>query len=195
VDRLEDIANVVTILGLPLMVLTWLITRERFSKFWNKRRRLILAIAGVVSVMSAAILLWRKGWLAWLQHPVTWPVWGLILYSIGLFFSPVVIYFVYRVWVRGGKVASLPDYYVKYGARWYRSPRTGRLDRPPWCATCLMPMRNLSMPSLLGSPIEEWECRQCRLRIEWNQDTQGDLLEEIAAYSYADLQRELEQQE
>ena len=73
---LADLGNIAAIISVPLTLLTWLVTRERFAGFWKKQGKLILAI----TVVLAAVALWRIGWLNWLQYQVTWPIWGLLLY-------------------------------------------------------------------------------------------------------------------
>jgi hypothetical protein len=87
-QQLQDIATIVTIvsgiftvLGTIVTILTWLIPREKLGKFWHRWRGLILKIAGAITAVSGAILLWRIGWLSWLQAPVTLPVWGLVALS------------------------------------------------------------------------------------------------------------------
>lgn len=80
---ISDLANIATILSVPLAILTWLLTRERFAKFWKKRLKWILVIVAVIAIAGLS----RMGWLNWLQHKFMCPVWVLILLS----FSGLVI--------------------------------------------------------------------------------------------------------
>jgi hypothetical protein len=191
----EKIAIAATIASPVLTILTWLVTRERFAEFWKKRFKQILIIA---VVLSGITLLWRMGWLAWLQNQITWPVWVLLLYSaivfclpIGIFFSlPHILDIIDNLKER--KKESAIEYYTIYGARWYRSSYGFR--RPPVCAKCLMEMRNLSMPERIDPyPVEAWECRKCGHKIRWDCRRQGDLLEDVAAHYNAAIRRTLEQ--
>ncbi len=77
---LVGLANIAQIISVPLTLLAWLITRERFAEFWQKRGKPILAIAVILTVVA----LWHIGWLNWLQYQVAWPVWGLLLYPFTL---------------------------------------------------------------------------------------------------------------
>lgn len=74
---ISDLANIATILSLPVTILTWLFTRERFAKFWRKWIRWILVIVAAIAVVGS----WRMGWLNWIQCKFMCPVWLLILLS------------------------------------------------------------------------------------------------------------------
>lgn len=72
---ISDLANIATIVSVPLTILTWLFTRERLAKFWKKWFKWILGIVVIGGIWG----LWRLGWLNWLQYRFLCPVWGLIL--------------------------------------------------------------------------------------------------------------------
>ena len=73
----SDLANYAQILSVPLTVLAWLVTKERFAKFWKKRLKIIFTAFGIITLIG----LWRLGWLSWLSFRVSWPIWSLILLS------------------------------------------------------------------------------------------------------------------
>ena len=189
---LADLGSIAAIVSVPLMLLAWLVTRERFAEFWRKRGKLILAIVVVLAVVA----LWRIGWLNWLQYQVTWPIWGLLLYPLVLF-SVIVGIFVLILYIddRRNRTESTPKYpsdlgyCTIYGARWYLSGRA--FYRPPVCAQCLMEMRNLSMPGD-WQPLEVWRCRQCGHEIRWDASQNGDLLEDVSVHYNAELRRATE---
>ena len=128
---ISDLANIATILSLPLTIFTWLFTRERFSKFWKKSLKWILVIVAVIAVVG----LWRMGWLNWLQYEFMCPVWLLILLSFsGLSVALCVLavcYFLNRT----------PDYfsYVSdniFGIKWQWRWQAGKLrehNLVPFC--------------------------------------------------------------
>jgi uncharacterized membrane protein len=190
---LDKLANIAQIISVPLTILVWLFTREKFAEFWRKRGRVILAI----TVVLALVALWRIGWLNWLQYQVTWPIWGLLLYPLVLLcvLVGIVILIVYIDDRRNPKSTqeylATRKYYTIHGARWYLYGRTFR--RPPVCARCLMEMRNVSMPIDFINPIEAWECRQCGHEIRWDAREKGDLLEDIGARYNAELRRRAEE--
>lgn len=100
---LDDLASIAQIVSVPLMLLTWLVTRERFAQFWKKWFRLIL----VVTMVLAIIGIWRQGWLEWLQIRISWPIWGLLLYFVALFVMVLVLNYLYLQ-----RVATLQDKYI-----------------------------------------------------------------------------------
>jgi hypothetical protein len=66
------------IAALPLAVILWLVDRKQvisFCRRWSK----IIIMAFILAIMYA---IWKQGWLNWLAHPVTWPLWGLIIFCI-----------------------------------------------------------------------------------------------------------------
>jgi len=75
---INDLANIATIVTIPLIILTWLFTREHFAKFWKKWFKLIL----FVLLGFTTAFLWQKGLLNWLHYQFSCPVWALILLSI-----------------------------------------------------------------------------------------------------------------
>jgi hypothetical protein len=77
---LNDLASIAQIISVPLMLLTWLVTRERFAQFWRKWRKPIFAVTVVLTIWG----IWRLGWLEWLPNNISWPIWGLLLYSVTL---------------------------------------------------------------------------------------------------------------
>ena len=72
---ITDLANIATIAGLPLTILTWLFTRERFTKFWKKWFKWILLPLVIIAIVG----LWRIGCLDWLRYKITCPFWLFIL--------------------------------------------------------------------------------------------------------------------
>ena len=89
---LDDLANIAQIVSVPLMLLIWLVTRERFTQFWRKLFKPILAVTAVLAILG----IWRLGWLEWLQIRISWPIWGLLLYSTLLVTALVLIYLYLR---------------------------------------------------------------------------------------------------
>jgi hypothetical protein len=164
------------------------------TKSTHKRLTVVVVI---ILIASGVIFSWNMGWLAWLQHPVTWPLWGLILYSLILLCAPVVLLAIlirYSNRFKSDDLNGLLDekpYYTIYGARWSKSNITGRLQRPPICDNCLMEMRNLGMPSSYRFE-EVWQCRQCGYKIEWKVSEHGDLLKDVEAHYRAEIRRKFE---
>ena len=72
---LSDAANWATLVSLPLMVITWLFTRERFAGFWKKRWKLLTMTLFVVTAIGTA----RMGWFSWLNCEIKWPLWKLVV--------------------------------------------------------------------------------------------------------------------
>ena len=194
-SKVESIVTIVVTLITPLLtILTWLVTREKFVGFWKRWFKTILGTALVVSIF---IFVWRIGWLNWLSNTVTWPIWGLVLFAIGVLLSPILIILLILL-VSSKKETNnqptkveRPNYFVIYGARWYLSKYENSFEHPPVCANCLMEMRNTSLPGYFDS-TESWECRQCGHRIQWNRKENGDLLEDIAARYNAELRHKQE---
>jgi hypothetical protein len=191
--NLEELNTVTTIIVTaisPLLtVLTWLVTRERFATFWKRWGWWI-----IVSVMLLSILFfcWRQGWLMWLQLTVTWPLWGLILYSVGLYIVRKAVLSLISMLSENRQSTTDSDFYTIHGARWYADSQSGLLGRPPVCATCLMAMQNKSTPGFHGFP-EMWVCRECGHTINWNTKNDGDLLEDVQARYGAEQLRKFEQ--
>jgi hypothetical protein len=83
--KLQDWANlaqILSLLGLPLSVALWYFTRGHFGKFWLKWRKPTFYTLGVAASCGAA---WRLGWLGWFTHPVTLPVWLLAAICVSAF--------------------------------------------------------------------------------------------------------------
>ena len=189
---LADLGSIAAIVSVPLMLLAWLVTRERFAEFWKKRFKPILI---TTVVLAGLVVLWRIGWLNWLQYQVTWPIWGLLLYPVVLLCVPVgiVALIVYIDDLRNPESTheypATRKYYTIYGARWYLYGRTFR--RPPVCARCLMEMRDLSKP---WQHVEVWRCRECGHEIRWDAREKGDLLEDVGARYNAELRHRPEEE-
>ena len=75
---LEHWSWVAGIAAIPLGILAWLIDRERAKKLIGDNNGLIVAAFAIIIFY----VLWSHGWFHWLTHPVTWPVWALILLGI-----------------------------------------------------------------------------------------------------------------
>lgn len=71
VATLSDIANWAQILAVPIALLAWLVTGDRFAKFWKCWFRLIF---GFVLLLALWAFL-RFGWLSWLTKSISIPVW------------------------------------------------------------------------------------------------------------------------
>jgi hypothetical protein len=76
-DDLSNWANIVTIVGLPVTIFTWLFTRESFAKFWKKWGKMIFGVTAVLCLVGV----WRLGWFNWLGYKISI---GWILASIAL---------------------------------------------------------------------------------------------------------------
>ena len=115
--NLSDIANYAQIVSIPLTILIWLITRERFVKFWKKWFVLILVIALIIGLIGLWKVNWLQ-WLQWLQYQITWPVWALMLLSL----SGLAIAFSIRALT--GSLGRIPDHslYISdnvFGIEWH----------------------------------------------------------------------------
>lgn len=186
---LADLANLAAIVSVPLMLFTWLVTRERFAAFWKKRFKPIL----IIMVFAGLIGLWRIGWLNWVQYQVILPIWVLLLYPMLIFGLIVSLgLLAFYIYDRRNPIQDQSqNYYTIYGARWYLNSLGGP-SRPPVCDKDLIEMRNESMP-IVTRPIEAWRCRQCGREVRWNEDEKGDLLEDVRAHYNAELRRAAEQ--
>lgn len=188
---LADLGSIAAIVSVPLMLLAWLVTRERFAEFWKKRFKPILI---TTVVLAGLVVLWRIGWLNWLRYQVTWPIWGLLLYPVVLLcvlvgIVALILYIDNRRNPQSTQeYPATPEYYTIYGARWYLSGRTFR--RPPVCAQCRMEMRK--MPAVLQR-LEVWKCCECGHEIRWDVREKGGLLEDVRARYNAELRRRTEE--
>lgn len=121
--NISDIANYAQIVSIPLTILIWLITRERFVKFWKKWFVLILVIVLIIGLLG----LWKANWLKWLQYQITWPVWVLILLPL----SGLAIAFLIR--------ALTGSLYISdnvYGIEWYWCYQGDKLDIKSFVPFC-----------------------------------------------------------
>jgi len=80
--KLADLANYAQVFSIPLMVFLWLLTPERFSKFLERSRKLLLLILLLVTIFAAK----RLGWLGWINQQI--PIW--ILAALLAFFFLVI---------------------------------------------------------------------------------------------------------
>lgn len=120
--NISDIANYAQIISIPLTILIWLITRERFVKFWKKWFVLILVIALIIGLIG----LWKANWLKWLQYQITWPVWALILLSL----SGLAIASLIRALT--DSLDRIPEHFLYisdnvFGVEWHWRYREGKL--------------------------------------------------------------------
>ncbi len=186
---LSDLGSIAAIVMVPVVLFSWLFTRERFVGFWRKRFNVILAIA----LLIALGLSWWQGWFDWLENRVSLPAWilvsALLLYTILWVCLAIEIHrFALDNTLDKFEelLPSLPNYYERHGAQWPVS--AGLVDRPPECSKCLMEMlcvaRAFRFP---GGPLEVWRCRECGHKIEWNARENGDLLTDLNARYRAEL--------
>jgi Zn ribbon nucleic-acid-binding protein len=78
---LSDAANWASVVTVPLTLLAWFFTRERFAVFWKRQWKLVTMALFAVSAIAAA----RMGWFSLLNFQITWPLWKLIVVGgIGL---------------------------------------------------------------------------------------------------------------
>ena len=73
--NLEQWSQVAGIGAIPIGIIVWLVDRKQvitFCKKWSKI--IVVAFAGVI-----LFAVWQRGYFNWLFHPVTWPVWALII--------------------------------------------------------------------------------------------------------------------
>jgi ribosomal protein L37AE/L43A len=186
--ELADFGNIAAIVSVPLMLLTWLCTRERFAKFWKSGAKWVIL---VITILLASVGLWRIGWLTWLQYQVTWPIWGLLLYPVALLIILLGVSLLILYIRRTPTQTPSQKYYEIYGARWYLYSDGRDFVPVPVCANCLMDMRN---ESDRYSQYKVWTCRQCGHKIEWDSSEKGDLLQDVAAHYNASLRRATEGQ-
>ena len=69
---IQTAANWAQILGVPIAIISWLVTKERFAKFWKRFGWLIFFALGVLAA-------YRFGWLRWLSERFALPLWTIIL--------------------------------------------------------------------------------------------------------------------
>jgi len=78
--NLQDAANwaqIIGLLGLPLTVIAWLVTRDRLATFWKKWRVRLFWVLGAALVIA----LYFAGYFHWLVYPVKSPLWILLLFG------------------------------------------------------------------------------------------------------------------
>ena len=120
--NISDIANYAQIISIPLTILLWLITRERFVKFWKKWFVLISVIVLIIGLIG----LWKANLLKWLQYQITWPVWALILLSL----SGLVIASLIRALT--DSLGRIPEHFLYisdnvFGVEWHWRYQEGKL--------------------------------------------------------------------
>jgi hypothetical protein len=67
------------------------VKRERFEEYWKKHFKLILGVIMVLAIFE----IWHQGWLEWLRNSISWPIWGLLLYSVTLVVIVLALTFLY----------------------------------------------------------------------------------------------------
>lgn len=72
---LSNIASVASILSIPVMLIIWLVTKDRFSSWWQKWSKYILLGGFIVAIFAAH----KMRWLDWLWDKYVYPVWLIIL--------------------------------------------------------------------------------------------------------------------
>lgn len=73
---LSDIGNyaqILSLLSFPLTVLVWLVTAERFAKFWRRWKKALFFLFFLIALAGT----WSLGWLTWATNVVSLPVWKL----------------------------------------------------------------------------------------------------------------------
>src|SRR5438067_7117851 len=56
---LSDIANIAQIVTLPVTILLWAVTAERFARFWRRWLKWIVSAAALIAFYG----LWMRGWI------------------------------------------------------------------------------------------------------------------------------------
>lgn len=79
--NLEKMSWLAGIVAVPVMLLTWFFKPKEFVSFCKDSWKFVLAMFFVVALVTA----WIRSWFNWLTHPVTLPLWVLIL-LLGLLF-------------------------------------------------------------------------------------------------------------
>lgn len=91
--KLADLGNVADISAVILSVLSLTIALmgpEQFKQFCKEHFDLSLVVTVILTI--AIIIVWRLGWLEWLQIRISWPIWVLLLCLIVPFVMARVFY-------------------------------------------------------------------------------------------------------
>ncbi len=135
-----NLAQILSLLGLPLTVIAWLITREQTAKFWSKNRNWIFGFFALLFLVG----LWRFGWLNWVGAFLSYrvPVWGVLL---GLLVVAAIVagFIVVALWYEKHKSGPktpeqyTPDDYKSdflYEADWHWNYSDSTINEPhPFC--------------------------------------------------------------
>jgi hypothetical protein len=149
---ISDLANIATIVSVPLTILTWLLTRDHFTKFWKKWLKWILTIVVVIGIVG----LWHMGWLNWLQYRFPCPVWVLILLPLaGLAIVSCIIAAIALLDRTPDRLSYLSDHI--FGVEWHWQCPGGKLREyslVPYCpksgCSCQLDPREMSGYQAIG---------------------------------------------
>ncbi len=180
-DKLAVAGLTVACLSLVVALLQWLVKPDRAATFWKQRGR----FASSVILLFLIAGLWHFGWLHWLQHRWSIPVWAELLIVVVSAFLPIGL-----LWVNA-RVSSVPPpppnpYFDFQETRWMI--QSGEVIEPPLCRHCLVEM--LKIP--YRTAIEEWRCRQCGITFNWNSSEKGEVTGHVAALYNGERRRRQE---
>ena len=113
---LPELANYAQVMSVPLMIITWLMTAERFARFWKRFGKPALCALLVVAFFAAA----RLNWLPWWSEQTSVPRWALACLIASAFAIPLVYKAVRRSRAKGprssGEIAGVEwNWRVFYG--------------------------------------------------------------------------------
>jgi hypothetical protein len=91
--RLDEWSQVAGIAAIPLGIIVWLVDRKQVITFCKKWSAIIVASFAIVILYA----IWQRSWFNWLVHPVTWPVWALIILGIFGFVVAFMIWFLAKL--------------------------------------------------------------------------------------------------
>jgi len=156
---ISNAANWASILSIPLSLALWFYTREKFAKFWERWLKLIFSAFAVLIVVT----FWLGGWLNWLSHQVTWPVWALVLLAL---LVPTVALLALRAvslrqnqWVLQEWAGYRSDHI--FGVKWsWRYDTSGISHITGFCPRCDMRLV-YSEERLDGQPPDMFEPADC----------------------------------
>lgn len=128
---LSDLGNYAQILSLPLSVLLWRVTAERFGRFWKRWKRIVFLILSSVALGAA----WRLGWIGWATQLVHIPVWGVCLLGISGFFLSWLIWKTVR-WMANASANQKRESGIVEDVEWHWRLVGDRIDGNSLTALC-----------------------------------------------------------
>jgi len=180
--KLEKGSWIAAILAIPVAFLVWLVTPTEFIGFCK-------SLGKTISTPFASMF-------SWLTHPVTWPMWVLIVVVLAVLFVLIATLLLYSLIRKGGRLPEIDPVNYRtdeiFGVVWIWSYIYGKLDQNNISAICprqdckhrLETQINPNAPfnPALRMPPVSLVCRRCGFKKDFNSDLKSveyDVLLEV----------------